>query len=445
VLRLSKEVRLTVGKMSDARLFVEYCIAARGLQLMPYGSFALGRAISDYAITFYLDYRQFLRDRRFQSIRAGEKLTKSDIKDALYEWVEEEKPNVIYRYTDRVRCEKENLEPLNDYCKLIFNKEDIFFESRVLAHFIWQVKRKALGKTVKDHLCPVFYGGQGYGKSYAFSRLIEPFSDYVYNLSAHNLNSLEKIGFKLAGSLVAFMDELEGLNRADVNAVKNVITAKTLDVRVYNTQDFVTVPQKCTFIGATNKPLSEVFYDPTGMRRFAELTAPVGKSIDFKKLKETDIYAIWKGIDENRDAQYLDDIKEDLMIHQNSLTPQELGDMFMQENYLEPVKLYDELYKDVSEAEKEIYNICLDDIYGVYSNWCEEKGAKRYDVRWLGRKLTNKGFDKKVLRDGLSKKRKTYYALPFRAIKNLSLESKMFEAGKKGDIVKVNFTKHREV
>lgn len=429
--------------LRDEREFVRFIIERNNYKLLPSGGFNHGEGLSDTASRFFMDYREIIRTSR-STVPRADQLTKSMVKDALYEWVADEIPKVRLSYIEPLKCETEDLGPLYDFCKIMLNKDEVKFEAHCLAHFIWQVKRKALGKKVKNHLCPIFYGPQGYGKSVAIRRLTSPVEPYVYNISAKELNTIEKIGFKLADSLVAFMDELEGLNKADANAVKNVITAKNLDVRKYHSQDFISVPQLSTFIGATNNPLTEVFYDPTGMRRFVEIKAPMDKMMDVEAIDNFDVVSIWRGVDEKREREYIKDIWEDLNRHQKDLTPAEYIESFLTEKGLVNINEYQKVFPDVVPSDLTPYEIPLDELFQLYKDWAKVNDYPSMNKQNFGKRLTNKGFEKRQVRNKRTGGRPIYYTVTKRAVDALNLQSKAIKRGEEINNV-VNLVQHKEV
>ena len=70
---------------------------------------------------------------------------------------------------------------------------------------------------------------------------------------------------------VMFLDEMGYASKADIDTVKNVITASSLTRRPMATNSKIAVPQNATFIGCSNKELSQLVRDPTGNRRFAAI------------------------------------------------------------------------------------------------------------------------------------------------------------------------------
>ena len=94
----------------------------------------------------------------------------------------------------------------------------------VMKHFIWQVKRKLGGLSVENHIMPIIYGKSGIGKSYAVSKLIEPLIDVALQTDMSIFSDqFSKRAF--SRNYLVFFDELNGSDNADINAMKQIITA----------------------------------------------------------------------------------------------------------------------------------------------------------------------------------------------------------------------------
>lgn len=432
--------------LSNPRLFVEAWIKKNELEPRPDGSLVKGKSIEDVGLSMNLDYVDI-----YNTVSKKNKprypLGKRILVDALKEFVMNAREEIMQRAVKRIALDTEDLRPLEEYCRRLFLKDDVKFEVHCLAHFIWQVKRKANNLKVWDHLCPVLKGPQGYGKSTALKFLFQPLADYVFEVSGRDLSDLTRSGVRLSNSLIAFMDELEGLQKADVNQVKKVITADTIPVRQFQTQSIPDLPQLATFIGATNKSVNELFYDPTGMRRFVELKLPSDKKIEVDSILDNlDALKIWKAIDENKKNGYIPEIKEELLKAQADLTPPDTIETFLREHYLvESHTLADILDQELDTDEnRELFQLSIDFIYESFKKWCDQAGVKCNTKIWLGRKLSNNGFESVRRRNKLTGTKSTYYIIPNIAIKCLKLTDKKIE-NKMGDVVPFDPTKGKEL
>jgi hypothetical protein len=169
------------------------------------------------------------------------------------------------------------------------------FPTAIIKKFMWQVKRKATGLQVTDHLMPVITGKQGSGKSTIVMNMLKPINDAMRIADFRSIIDDKLID--LWESLVLFMDEMSGAKKADMDIVKQAITAVTLTRRPMRSNDSVTVKQRSTFIGCSNDSLTEIIRDTTGGRRFAELT--FSDTPDWQAMNEIDWEMLWQSVDEH--------------------------------------------------------------------------------------------------------------------------------------------------
>lgn len=187
-----------------------------------------------------------------------------------------------------------NLEPLKAWVRAVTGNEK-FLDIEVMRHWLWSVKRKALGLPVTHHIMPVLYGPQGNGKSTAVRMLIEPLKEFELSMPLHELSDSRHYK-AMSYNLIYFSDEMQGITKTDITALKNQITSPCNSFRPFYTQTSVRVPQSCSFIGCTNVNLNELIFDATGMRRFYEINVP--GDTDREALATIDYTALWEGIDE---------------------------------------------------------------------------------------------------------------------------------------------------
>lgn len=185
----------------------------------------------------------------------------------------------------------------------------------VLRTFIWQVKRKALGLPVTHHLMPVLVGPQGFGKSSFVNSLCAPVKESKTDTNFDALGN-DKI-ISIWNNHVLFLDEMSGAQRADMETIKNVITAPTVARRPMGSNRVENHAQKATFIGCSNKSVSQLIRDDTGLRRFAELVfKPRDKNAAWEFLKTVDWVSLWVSVDENGPHPISDEFKDTLVSQQ---------------------------------------------------------------------------------------------------------------------------------
>lgn len=166
----------------------------------------------------------------------------------------------------------------------------------VMRHWIWQVKRKLYALPVDHHLLVALFGASGAGKSVAVHRLITPLNEVT------SFRDFRIFGDQFARrafnrSYIMFFDELGRAEDADVNSLKDVISASTIDWRGIGSEVTHSAAQNSTFLGCTNLPVRERIRDSTSARRFWQLTcAPL---LNWEKINSLDYMALWRSVDEN--------------------------------------------------------------------------------------------------------------------------------------------------
>lgn len=172
----------------------------------------------------------------------------------------------------------------------------------VMKHFIWQVKRKLIGKKPINHMMPVIWGPGGTGKSWTIERLIRVLPEELVNTSYR----IEKAGDdrynrQLQDSFIIYFDELDGIKHASKNAVKCLITGElALTSRNMGSHTSTKYQHNATFIATTNDYPSIFMNDEYTNRRLFPIE--VDKQSDFEKVNSTDFAEIWRQVDETQES-----------------------------------------------------------------------------------------------------------------------------------------------
>jgi predicted P-loop ATPase len=122
-----------------------------------------------------------------------------------------------------------------------------------------------LRKEIANHTVIVFCGQQGLGKTtWALNLLPDELREYSFSgtINPNNKDTL----IHLSETMLINMDELENLNRADVDTLKELITKANIRVRRPYGFSTETMPRRASFMGSVNG--KEFLNDPTGNRRF---------------------------------------------------------------------------------------------------------------------------------------------------------------------------------
>lgn len=168
------------------------------------------------------------------------------------------------------------------------------FAVAIIKKFMWQVKRKAVGEPIYNHLMPVITGRQGTGKSTLVNNMLSVIADGVKPATFGDIADPKLID--IWRSPVLFLDEMSGAKKADMTTVKQAITATYLMRRQMRSNDGDSILQQSTFIGCSNDNLSELIRDNTGVRRFAELQF-LNKP-DWDAMDKIDWKMLWQSVNE---------------------------------------------------------------------------------------------------------------------------------------------------
>lgn len=350
------------------------------------------------------EYRIFAA--RFK-VASPNRLNRNDLQNQLKELLYDNKADKLLRLGNMVRHREDvGTSELDRFITALFpmaDKKKRSFAKKVFECFIWQVKRKISGIPVEHHVMPVLYSkSHGTGKSVSVEALVAPLKEFVLHLQ---LDVFRDTFFRKAFSehFVVIFDELQGAGRTDIESMKNVITANTLSARGMRTQDVDTIPQNCTFIGTTNRPLADLIFDNTGMRRFVELELDSmadlevitgEKWVDGERIKAKnpiDFKKVWQSVPELQLNPILG-IKEELEKHQETLRTQSTLEQWVDEFELEvgdspnDIQVLFNHYRDWMELQRKqpgMMSKFAKDLKGLGLGEAERKTVKGKRARWL--------------------------------------------------------------
>lgn len=169
------------------------------------------------------------------------------------------------------------------------------FPTAVIQKFIWQVKRKARGMTVTNHLMPVLTGAQGKGKTEFVKAMTMPLRDLMREVDFDMLTDGKTAD--IWSALILFIDEMGHFSKADVDKVKGVITSTELSIRTMRQNHSAVIRNAATLVGCSNKSLGQLIRDETGGRRFAELEW--SNTPDWEASNALDWTLLWQSVDED--------------------------------------------------------------------------------------------------------------------------------------------------
>jgi hypothetical protein len=170
------------------------------------------------------------------------------------------------------------------------------YQAAILQKWIWMVKRKLSGIPVTHHICPVIFGSQGKGKTVGVELLYGPLGWLATSADFSRLGDAREAG--IFDRYVIFLDEMSKASGAEWATIKNAITRPTYSYRPMGTNDTIEKVQNASFIGTSNKLLSQLIADTTGNRRFVELhfNNHAGAA-EHAIINNTDYLAMWRSVD----------------------------------------------------------------------------------------------------------------------------------------------------
>ncbi len=320
--------RVTPDIVLNARRFQEHWFKSRKLTartalLMP-----------SLVASMALDYQELFNQIKFRHPdKKWHPLGHKLLEQALEEYIDLKFKEELTHAADDLLTEAEDLTELTRWVTAVTGAADPKHIA-VVAHWIWAVKRKATGQPAVHHIMPILYGPQGGGKTIALERLIGPMSRYRLATSMAQLND-ERTFSGLASNYIVLFDELQGAERTDMNALKKQITTVENSYRKLHTHIVFTVPQLCSFIGATNKPVAENFSDSTGMRRFWEIKT--SEKLDWDSISTINYKALWQGVDETKERGYVTgETLDQVSKSQQAMVVKESWELFMEDMLLVP-------------------------------------------------------------------------------------------------------------
>lgn len=260
----------------------------------------------------------------------------------------------------------QNLENFVKACTGEKRKIDVY----ILAHWLWQVKRKMKGMGVAHHIMIVFVGKQGAGKSTAVTKLLDPINAYRSDMSISALGD-ERNFQSLEENFVIVSDEMHGCDKTDVEILKQVISGSTITARRLYTNVREKLNQRTTLIGTSNNSLDILVRDGTGMRRFYELKC--SEQMDWNLLNAIDYVSLWKAIDENINDGYLKSVKSELAEVQEEMRSKDQVETYLEES--------------AAAGQKQDVKVPVSKLYQDYHEWASRSGFRPLDKSYFGKRM----------------------------------------------------------
>jgi predicted P-loop ATPase len=311
---LLQEALMQPSDVTSCEHFVSTWFRSKKYEMQPNGHFdgmhltTFDRLWLEYEEKFELISLKYSLDCKAAKINGTSppikprKIAESNMLKAWGIFLQDEQTRAVDVIRNKIRHTPTGDNELRKWLMATMGTSEEFYVA-VLKHVIWQVKRKLYNQEVVHHFCPVLWGEQGGGKSTAIKKLLAPIDGLVLTWNVPDAIDGRNTQ-TLADNYVCFFDEMSGVGKVDVEALKRIVTADTTSYRPLRTNQHLKVKQNCSFIGASNRSISQNVYDPTGLRRFVEITGM--PKVDWNMLDTIHPLTIWQSIDENLDRGYIE-------------------------------------------------------------------------------------------------------------------------------------------
>ena len=212
-----------------------------------------------------------------------------NVEDALRNMAVKNKFNLIEQHLDELK--KEYPEPDVDYQDALieaFGLEDTDFNRWVGRYLYLGMIERVINPGCQMDYCVILKGSGGIGKSTFIKNLLpEHMQEYV-NTNFQIQDNTRSMYMSLEKRMVCEFGELHGLNRAQMENVKTIITNRVDTWDRKNVKYTEQVPRSCIIIGTTDKhlPLND---DDNKNRRFIIVESPLplsGNDVGIKWMKD---------------------------------------------------------------------------------------------------------------------------------------------------------------
>lgn len=242
------------------------------------------------------------RSLRIKSKELDLKFSAHDLDDVIQEWIKSERSNRRFdifskiMYTPGKATSEVGQNLWHDTVRHTFDTSEMHsdFLIAIIKKLIWQVKRKIQKIPVTNHLMPILLGPQGVGKTTWINKFVGPLSELVASTDFRQITDDRNID--IWENFVLILDEMGYATKADIEVVKNLITATTILRRVMRSNNAIGIRQNAVLIGATNREIDQIIRDETGARRFIGIRFLKRPNFDF--INSTDFSLLWQSVDE---------------------------------------------------------------------------------------------------------------------------------------------------
>lgn len=221
------------------------------------------------------------------------------------------KLKIFTDFKNRIKYSKEAVDSFEELCQIVTRENFHLMYPIVLRHIFWTVKRRMFG--LPDY-CPIFlnvYGAAGSGKSEFIKSMFSIFPHTLKSrvANASDLFNDERQTFRFVSNYVITMDELTGLNKTDMNKLKNQIDCEKIVYRQLGFNKIVEGKNNAQLIGTSNTRLQNTIFVDSDVRKWCEMD--IFKYADnevpekmVKPLHQFNWLNLWQSVNENEDSPF---------------------------------------------------------------------------------------------------------------------------------------------
>jgi hypothetical protein len=278
------------------------------------------------------------------------------------------------------------------WVKAVTGRDDVK-DVRVMAHWLWLVKRLALGLRAEWDLMPIVYGReQGSGKSTAVERLTAPVHELGTTINAATLTD-ERRFRQLHVMLIGRWEEMAGAAKAEIEALKHTVTTPEINYRELATHNMVVARRTMSFIGTSNHSVDAMISDTTGARRFYQLDAL--PKLDHQVVNAVAPEMIWQAVSEH-DRAPIHDVIEVVRETQVGLVGRDAVSMWLDAETWDKITIRRVDGDDpiVVHPYDEAKGCEFEDLAARFKRWCNEVGQSGLGVKLLAQRLKQEGWTK---------------------------------------------------
>ncbi len=285
----------------------------------------------------------------------------------------------------------DRFDDLMDAMRITENRE---IQKNAIKHYLWQIKRKLWGHEPAYHFMLIlFTNRQAFGKSWFLRQFHTPISEVYANITGDRIR--DQFGADLFESyFVACFDELAQLGKTDINLLKEFVTRKNSVQRIMYSQVTKVNNQNATLCGTTNRPINQIIYDPSGMRRWwqIDLNSKDHDTMDFEKMNHwasQEFLDFWKAIDESEENGFYGrglPLYEEMVIHQDSYKAVSPIQQFVDDFG------YTQEYSKKGNDHLERDEVELEDVWQKWLGWCKGTRNTTYSSQAFKNGLQELGF-----------------------------------------------------